>query len=67
MTNTARTIWPHLRSDERSEQQQRPQTLSAAMYPGLSPEAKAWDEFRERDRAQLLQGLRDLNARLGSR
>jgi hypothetical protein len=66
MANAAGQIWPHLKSDG-PPKQQRAQSLSAAMYPSLTPQAKARDDWRERDRQSLLKGLRELNARIDAR
>jgi hypothetical protein len=65
----AGSIWPHLPRGTPSEVEQRrkPNSVAAAMFPSLSQPAKAenqrWDEWRKRDRDNLLQGLRELNGR----
>jgi hypothetical protein len=67
MPNSASQIWPHLQSGERREQQQREQSLSAALYPSLTPQAKARQAAHSADRASLLRHLRELNARVDER
>jgi hypothetical protein len=67
MTNAANQIWPNLKSDVRPKQQQRAQSLADALYPSLAPQVKAHDDWRERHRQSLLQGLRETTARLKGR
>lgn len=63
--SAAQALFPHLKSDQRPEQQpKRTQTnLAGSMYPQLTAEQKAWDEFRKRDRQALLEALRAVNGR----
>jgi hypothetical protein len=63
----ANSIWPHLPSSERQPKQAQASSLSAALYPSLTPQAKELDKARARDRERLLRDLRELNARLGRR
>jgi hypothetical protein len=65
--SAAGQIWPHLPSDQPPKQQQRAQSLSATMYPSLTPQAKKQDEAHVRGRERLLRGLRELNAQLKGR
>jgi hypothetical protein len=65
--SAAAALYPHLKSDDPPKQAQRAQSLSAAMYPALTQRAKAWAEWRERDRQSLLKGLRELNAKIDAR
>jgi len=62
--SAAQALYPHLQSDARPERQQRGQSLAASMYQAQTPEAKAAQEWRERDRASLLRNLRVLNQRI---
>jgi hypothetical protein len=62
--SAAGQIWPHLPSDEPPKQQQRASSLSAAMYPSLTPQAKAQNELREQRRQNLLQGLREARMKI---
>jgi hypothetical protein len=69
MTNSAGTIWPHLAADTpiTVEQRRASSPLAAAMYPSLTPQAKSRDDWRERDRQKLLEGLRQLNQKIDAR
>ena len=53
--NAANQIWPHLKTNERPEQQQRAQGLSEAMY-GAKPQSQA-DYWAEQYRRFLLWRL----------
>jgi hypothetical protein len=65
MTQRSRAsdIWPHLPSSSEvaapEQQQQRPSSIAASLYPHLVPKPK-----RETDRDHTLRLLRELNARL---
>jgi len=60
-------IWPHLKTGEPPEQQQRAQSLAAALYPPPTPQAKAREAARSSQRDALLRNLRDLNERIDKR
>jgi hypothetical protein len=63
-------------NDARLKEQQRGSTflaqthndvgpsLANSMYPSLSWEAKWWEEWRKRQRDNLVRGLREANANL---
>ena len=63
----AQALYGHLPSGERPERQQRGQTLAASMWPSQTPEAKAQEAARKRERDRLLRNLRELNARMRQR
>jgi hypothetical protein len=59
MTTNAAQIWPHLKTGERPEQQQRAPTLAAALYPALPPQPRAPDDWQAyRDWLLAFSGLR---------
>jgi hypothetical protein len=67
MASVGSEIWRQLPTNERPVAPKQPGSLAAAMYPSLTPQAKAWDEWRERDRQIVLKGLREANARADAR
>ena len=68
MTNTARTIWPHLADDigpPKQQQQRASSPLAQSMYPSLSLQSKPRDTWQERYGEMV--GLRKIDAREGRR
>ena len=61
--SAAEALYGHLPRAEPPTQQQHAQSLSAAMYPTLTP--KPQPKFSNRQ--ALLDGLRELNARIDAR
>jgi hypothetical protein len=64
--SAAQSLYPHLPSAAREPVKQRTPSLADALFPSLSREAKAkerdqalWDRICERNRANLLRGLRE--------
>jgi hypothetical protein len=62
--SAAAALYPHLKSGDQPKPQQRAQSLSAAMYPKLTPQQKAFDARQEADKQSLLKALRALTTRL---
>jgi hypothetical protein len=70
--SAARALYPHLRQGTPEPVSQRkPGSLSAALWPSQTPEAKAregdqrtWDAIVKRNRDALVRGLREANANL---
>ena len=62
-------LYPHLpsQSADVTKRDDRKQTLGGAMWPSLSPEVKAADEKRRRNRQRLLKALDELNAKIDAR
>ena len=60
----AQALYPHLPSGERAERAKGGPSLANSMYPSLSWEAKWWEEWRKRQRDNLVRGLREANANL---
>lgn len=64
MASDAKTIWPHLPSDQPQPKRAQSSSLSAAMYPTLTPQAKELDKARARDRERLLRNLRETRMKI---
>ena len=67
MPSVGSQIWRHLPTNQRRIVPEQPRSLAAAMYPSLTPQAKAQDELLKQRRKNLLQFVRDLNAGLRPR
>lgn len=64
MGSPANAIWPHLPSDQQQPKRAEGSSLSGAMWPSLTPEAKKRAEDRARDLRTTAQGLREARMKI---